>query len=73
MISIKLSRIAGDRRVTRKELTEVTGKSWPTIRALYNDTATTIDLATLDKLCKFLKCMPQDLIEYVPENDGNSD
>lgn len=68
MIHIKLSRIAGDRRVNKQDLMNATGKSRPTIMALWNDTATTIDIATLDKLCKFLNCMPQDLIEYEPEN-----
>jgi putative transcriptional regulator len=29
-----------------------------------------VDLQTLDRLCKFLRCKPGDLLKYEPDPDG---
>ena len=67
MIECKLSRIAGDRRVNKQQLINATGRTRPTIAALWNDKAKSIDLKTLDALCQFLNCEPGDLLEYHPD------
>jgi putative transcriptional regulator len=69
MIECKLSRMAGDRRVTKQQLIDATGRSRPTIAGLWNDTAKSIDLRTLDSLCRFLDCEPGELLEYHPDKD----
>lgn len=67
MIECKLSRIAGDRRVNKQQLIEATGRTRPTIAALWNNKAKTIDLKTLNSLCQFLDCEPGDILEYHPD------
>lgn len=67
MIEFMLSTIAGNRRVNKQQLMDATGKTRPTIKALWDDKAKTIDFETLDKLCAFLHCEPADLIRYVPD------
>ncbi len=69
MIECKLSRIAGDRRVNKQQLIDATGRTRPTIAALWNDKATSIDLKTLDALCRFLNCEPGDIFEYHPDDE----
>lgn len=42
-----------------------TGLNRSTITALYNETATRIDLDTVEKLCSFFKCEIGELLELV--------
>ena len=43
------------------------GFTFTTARALLNGTAKTINLQQLELLCIFLRCTPNDLINYTPE------
>jgi putative transcriptional regulator len=36
-----------------------------TITLLYNETATRVDLETIDRLCRLFKCSVSDLFEFV--------
>jgi putative transcriptional regulator len=38
------------------------------IDKLYNNQAKRIDLETLDKLCKFLDCTPNDILSFTNED-----
>jgi len=38
-----------------------------TISLLYKETATRIDVETINKLCKLFKCEVSDLLEYVDD------
>jgi putative transcriptional regulator len=36
-----------------------------TITLLYNETATRVDLETIDRLCRFFRCSVSDLFEFI--------
>ena len=38
-----------------------------TITLLYDETATRIDLDTMNKLCTYLGCYVDDLLEFIPD------
>lgn len=65
MIKIKLSEALGKHRISQKQLAEETGLRPATISSIYNEKITRLDLASLDKICKFLNCQPGDLLEYI--------
>lgn len=46
-----------------------TGLHRNTITLLYNESATRVDLETIESLCKLFDCAVGDLFEYVP-GDG---
>ena len=52
MIRCHLSRFMGERKMKIVDVARVTGLHRNTITLLYNETATRIDLDTVDKLCK---------------------
>lgn len=50
--------------VTQIEVCEKTGIRRPTLSALENNTAKTISLEHINKLCEFFNCTPADLFIY---------
>ena len=44
-----------------------TGLHRNTVTLLYNETATRIDLDSIDKLCKLFGCAVGDLFEFLPD------
>ncbi|MCD5414700.1 MAG: helix-turn-helix transcriptional regulator [Clostridiales bacterium] len=67
MIKIKVSDMLGKYKMTRKELSKLTGIRPNTIGALYNETVKRIDIDSLDKMCKVFNCELYEIIEYVPD------
>jgi putative transcriptional regulator len=58
----------GDRKMKIVDVARYTGLHRNTITLLYNETATRIDLETVDRLCDLFGCRVGDLFEYVPQN-----
>ncbi len=59
-------------RISNKRLAELMGVHPNAISRLKNqDTLPQIGGETLDALCKFLDCTPNDLIEYSADGDRN--
>ena len=73
MIKIHLSKLLGERKMTQKELADITGIRPNTISLYYNETIQRINVNDLDKICKALNCRIQELIEYIPDNEENDD
>lgn len=46
------------------DVADATGLNRSIITKLYNDTATRLDLDTLNKLCALYSCQPGDLLRY---------
>jgi putative transcriptional regulator len=65
MIRCHLSRIMGEHKMKIADVARETGLNRSTVTALYNETATRIDLDTVEKLCRFFKCEISDLFELV--------
>ena len=66
MIKIHLSRLLGERRMSQRELSRLTGIRYPTINELYHEMVVKISTDNLDKICEALGCELHDLLEYIP-------
>lgn len=55
-------------RMKVPQLQEISGVNKNTLYAIYNNTATRMDLSVLDRLCTALDCQPGDILEFVPES-----
>lgn len=63
MIKCNLSRMMGERKLKIADVARETGLNRSTVTALYNETATRIDLETVEKLCQLFNCKVGDLLE----------
>lgn len=64
MISNKFSRILGERLIKISTIAKDTGISRTTLTSLYYRRSTAISFEVLDKLCTYLDCGIEDIIEY---------
>jgi len=69
MLKNHLSKLMGEKRYTIIEISRKTGLTTSTISNLYNDKVKRLDFDTLEKLCKLFNCQPNDLFEYIPDNE----
>ncbi|UCC22670.1 MAG: helix-turn-helix transcriptional regulator [Planctomycetota bacterium] len=72
MINIRLDYVLLDRRMKLKDLAEATGLAVNNLSILKTNKARAIRFSTLNAVCKALNCKAGDLIEYVPDQGGNS-
>lgn len=70
MLKNHLSKLMGEKRYTITEVSRKTGLTTSTISNLYNDKVKRLDFDTLEKLCKLFNCQPNDLFEYIPDNEN---
>jgi len=66
MIKIHLSRLMGERKLKISDVARDTGINRGTITRLYHETAERVDLEALEKLCIYLDCKIEDLMEIQP-------
>lgn len=67
MIKCHLSRIMGEKKLRVADVARSIGVHRNAITLLYEETATRVDLETINKLCDFLGCQIADLFEFVPD------
>ena len=67
MIRIHLSKLLGERRMTQKRLSELTGIRRNTINEWYHEIVVSLKVEHIDKICEVLDCSVKELIEYVPD------
>ena len=72
VIKIKLSRILGEKRINMSNLAKEANITRNTVFSLYHEKAKGITFEVLNKICKSLNCQPGDLLEYIPDEDGDS-
>lgn len=65
VIKCHLSRIMGERKLKVIDVARAIGVHRNSITLLYEETATRVDLDTIDKLCVFLECKVSDLFEHI--------
>lgn len=65
MIKMKLHIKLAEKRMTQKELAQITKIRLATISGYCNDNFKMISREHLNTFCKLFKCKPEDLIEYV--------
>lgn len=66
MIRCHLSRLMGERKMKIADVARETGLNRNTVTLLYKETATRIDLDSIEKLCVLFDCQVADLLEFVP-------
>ncbi len=66
MIRIHLSGLLGEKRITQKKLSELTGIRPNTISEWYNEITVSLKLEHIDRICEVLECSVDELIEYIP-------
>jgi putative transcriptional regulator len=67
MIKCHLSRMMGERKLKIADVARETGLHRNTITLLYNETATRVDMETIEGLCKLFLCNVGDIFEFVPD------
>ena len=67
MIKCHLSRMMGERKLKIADVARAIEVHRNSITLLYDETATRVDLDTLNKLCVYLECGIQDLLEFIPD------
>lgn len=66
MVKIHLSRLLGERRMSQKRLSELTGIRPNTISEWYNEITVSLRLEHIDRICEVLGCPIEELIEVIP-------
>lgn len=66
MIRCNLSILMGRDKLRISDVAKSTGLNRSTITALYNETATRVDLPAVESLCKLFHCQVGELFEIVP-------
>jgi putative transcriptional regulator len=63
-IHCRLSTILGERRLKMADVVRGTGLARDTVRNLFYDTTRRVDYDVLEKICEFLECGLEDILEY---------
>lgn len=66
MIRCHLSTLMGRDKLRISDVAKSTGLNRSTVTALYNETATRIDLPAVESLCALFRCQVGELFEIVP-------
>ena len=69
MIRCHLSRVMGEHKMKISDVARQTGLNRSTITALYQESASRVDIEAIDKLCQLFNCEVGDLFEYVKSEE----
>ena len=72
MIVINLDVMMAKRKISLGELSERVGISLANLSILKNNHAKAIRFSTLDAVCRALDCQPSDILEYLPDENGEN-
>lgn len=72
MIRCHLSRLMGEHKMKVVDVARETNLHRNTITLLYNETATRVDLETIERLCRLFKCSVNDLFEFIEDETRSS-
>ncbi len=65
MIKCHLSKLMGEKKLKIVDVARETGVNRGTITRLYHETASRVELETIEALCRYLGCDVGDLFEFV--------
>ncbi|MCM8921585.1 MAG: helix-turn-helix transcriptional regulator [Candidatus Thiodiazotropha sp.] len=65
MIKCHLSTLMGQHKLKVADVARETDLNRSTISALYKETASRVDLAAIEKLCRLFNCRVGDLFEFI--------
>ncbi|MBD7966270.1 helix-turn-helix domain-containing protein [Fictibacillus norfolkensis] len=63
-LKIRVSDWLGKKKMTQKELSDLTGIRPATVSALYHEKIKRIEIDHIVKLCEAFECQPGDLFQY---------
>ena len=66
MIKCHLSRLMGERKLKVAEVARATGLYRGSVSLLYDETASKVDLETVDRLCAYFGVTVGELFEHLP-------
>ena len=66
MIRCHLSTLMGRDKLRISDVAKRTGLNRSTVTALYNETATRVELPAIESLCELFQCQVGELFEVVP-------
>jgi putative transcriptional regulator len=69
-IQIHVSEWLGKRKMTQKDLAELTNIRPATIHAYYYEKVVRIEVDQINRICKALNCQPGDLLTYTPDEEN---
>ena len=72
MIIINLDVMMAKRKMSLGELSDHVGITLANLSILKNNRAKAIRFSTLDLICKALDCQPSDILEYIPDKEGDN-
>jgi putative transcriptional regulator len=72
MVRCRLSDLMGRDKLRVADVARLTGLNRSTVTALYKETATRVDLPTIEALCKLFRCEVGDLLLIVPDKGGGT-
>ncbi|MBF4988191.1 helix-turn-helix transcriptional regulator [Methylophilus sp. 14] len=68
MIKCHLSRIMGEKKLKVADVARAIDVHRNSITLLYDETATRVDLEVLNRLCNYLNCNIEDLLEFIADS-----
>ena len=66
MIRIHLSRLLGEKRMTQRELSDLTGIRPNTINEWFHEIVISLQVEHIDRICEVLNCSVNELVEVIP-------
>jgi putative transcriptional regulator len=69
-VIVNLATVMAKRKITLGELAERINITPANLSILKNNHAKAVRFSTLDAICKALDCQVSDILEYVPEENG---
>lgn len=69
MLENRFSKLLGEKRLDRRDIVKITGLDNHTVKKIYDDKITRIELNTLEKLCYALECDTNDIFKYIPDKN----
>ena len=70
MIRCHLSTLMGRDKLRIADVARLTGVNRSTITALYRETATRVELPTIERLCALFHCGIGELLEFTSDTNG---
>ncbi|MFC0703759.1 putative transcriptional regulator [Marinobacter persicus] len=68
MIKCHLSKLMGEKKLKIVDVARETGVNRGTITRLYHETASRVELETIDALCRYLDCEVGELFEFMDDH-----
>jgi putative transcriptional regulator len=69
-IKSKLAVVLAEKEMKLTELEEKTGISLNNLSILKTGKAKAVRFSTLNEVCKALNCQPGDILQYIPDEEG---